>query len=93
MSLPPFDNIGNLLIGSVSFLDELQIDYQFTFNLSKREDQYYTKINFRNTPNKQDIDADFQVTCSMLAKMNISYVKGEIKSVLYLVRDSSTSNY
>ncbi|OXA45784.1 putative protein tag-53 [Folsomia candida] len=54
---------------------ELQIDYQFTFNLSKKEDQYYTKINFRNTPNKQDIDADFQITCSMMAKMNISYIR------------------
>lgn len=58
------------------FSDELQIDYQFTFNLSKKEDQYYTKINFRNTPNKHDIDADFQITCSMAAKMNISFVKG-----------------
>ncbi|XP_026479999.1 attractin-like protein 1 [Ctenocephalides felis] len=55
---------------------DLTIDYQFTFNLSKKEDRHYTKINFRNSPIKPDIDADFTITCSVLAKMNIS-----IKSV------------
>ncbi|KAL1450008.1 hypothetical protein WDU94_002471 [Cyamophila willieti] len=34
---------------------DLTIDYQFTFNLSKREDQYYTQINFRNIPPKHDV--------------------------------------
>ena len=42
---------------------DLTIDYQFTFNLSKKEDRHYTQINFRNSPIKADIDADFTITC------------------------------
>lgn len=30
--------------------DNLRTDYQFTFNLSKPDDQYYTGINFMNIP-------------------------------------------
>ncbi|XP_018573311.1 attractin isoform X3 [Anoplophora glabripennis] len=56
--------------------DDLTIDYQFTFNLSKKEDRHYTQINFRNSPVKADIDADFLITCSVLAKMNITIRKG-----------------
>ncbi|KAI5713792.1 hypothetical protein M8J76_005469 [Diaphorina citri] len=51
---------------------DLTIDYQFTFNLSKREDQYYTQINFRNVPPKHDVDADFTIHCSVPSKMNIT---------------------
>lgn len=51
---------------------ELTIDYQFTFNLSKKEDRHFTKINFRNSPQKAEIDADFTITCSVPAKMDIS---------------------
>lgn len=51
---------------------DLTIDYQFTFNLSKKEDRHYTQINFRNSPVKNDIDADFTITCSVSAKMNIT---------------------
>lgn len=51
---------------------DLTIDYQFTFNLSKKEDRHYTQINFRNSPAKADIDADFTITCSVAAKMNIT---------------------
>ncbi|XP_055371628.1 attractin-like protein 1 [Condylostylus longicornis] len=51
---------------------DLTIDYQFTFNLSKKEDRHFTQINFRNSPAKPDIDADFSITCSVLAKMNIT---------------------
>ncbi|KAJ8939067.1 hypothetical protein NQ318_008670, partial [Aromia moschata] len=54
---------------------DLTIDYQFTFNLSKKEDRHYTQINFRNSPIKSDIDADFLITCSVLAKMNITVRK------------------
>lgn len=53
-------------------LDELTIDYQFTFNLSKKEDRHFRQINFRNSPQKADIDVDFSVICSELAKMNIT---------------------
>lgn len=52
--------------------DDLTIDYQFTFNLSKKEDKHFTQINFRNIPTKPDVDADFSITCSVLAKMNIT---------------------
>lgn len=51
---------------------ELTIDYQFTFNLSKKEDRHFTQINFRNSPGKPDVDADFMITCSVPAKMNIT---------------------
>lgn len=51
---------------------DLTIDYQFTFNLSKKEDRHFTQINFRNSPIKPDIDADFSIQCSVAAKMNIT---------------------
>lgn len=54
---------------------DLTIDYQFTFNLSKKEDRHFTQINFRNSPGKPDIDADFTITCSVAAKMNITVRK------------------
>lgn len=52
--------------------DDLTIDYQFTFNLSKKEDRHFTQINFRNSPTKHDIDADFAIMCSVMAKMNVT---------------------
>ena len=48
--------------------DELAIDYQFTFNLSKSDDKYLTGINFKNTPTKMDVD--FSITCSVPAKVS-----------------------
>ncbi|KYM99556.1 Putative protein tag-53 [Cyphomyrmex costatus] len=54
---------------------DLAIDYQFTFNLSKKEDRHYRAINFKNSPPKADIDAEFSITCSVLAKMNVSIKK------------------
>uniref|UniRef100_A0A1B6D320 CUB domain-containing protein n=1 Tax=Clastoptera arizonana TaxID=38151 RepID=A0A1B6D320_9HEMI len=51
---------------------DLTIDYQFTFNLSKKDDRHYTQINFKNSPPKPDVDADFSITCSVMAKMNIT---------------------
>ncbi|KAG8231674.1 hypothetical protein J437_LFUL007448 [Ladona fulva] len=61
-------------IGEIN--DDLTIDYQFTFNLSKKEDRHYTQINFKNSPPKPDVDADFHITCSVFAKMNISVKTG-----------------
>jgi len=72
--------VSPIMISWLIYLDDLQIDYQFTFNLSKKEDRHYRKINFRNTPTKPDIDADFLITCSMMAKMNISYTRGNHRS-------------
>lgn len=55
--------------------DDLAIDYQFTFNLSKKEDRHYRAINFKNSPPKPDVDADFSITCSVIARMNITIKK------------------
>ena len=52
------------------FADELAIDYQFTFNLSKSDDKHLTGINFKNTPTKMDVDVDFSITCSVPAKVS-----------------------
>ncbi|XP_022827205.1 attractin-like protein 1 [Spodoptera litura] len=51
---------------------DLAVDYQFTFNLSKKEDRHLSAINFRNAPVKPDVDADFSITCSAHARMNLS---------------------
>lgn len=59
-------------------LDDLTIDYQFTFNLSKKDDLRFTQINFQNSPSKSDVDADFSITCSVMAKMNITVRPGMI---------------
>ena len=48
---------------------DLAIDYQFTFNLSKPEDKHYTAINFKNIPTKAEVDVDFQISCSVPAKV------------------------
>uniref|UniRef100_A0A1B0BSW5 CUB domain-containing protein n=1 Tax=Glossina palpalis gambiensis TaxID=67801 RepID=A0A1B0BSW5_9MUSC len=59
---------------------ELAIDYQFTFNLSKKEDRHFRQINFRNSPVKPEIDADFTITCSVPAKMDISVARSGSKA-------------
>ncbi|XP_026322891.1 attractin-like protein 1 [Hyposmocoma kahamanoa] len=51
---------------------ELAVDYQYTFNLSKKEDRHLSAINFRNAPVKPDVDADFNITCSSHARMNLT---------------------
>lgn len=51
---------------------DLQLDFQFTFNLSKKEDRHIRQINFRNVPLKPDLDLEFSIHCSTLAKLNIS---------------------
>ena len=60
------------------FSDDLAIDYQFTFNLSKAEDKHLRGINFKNTPTKHEVDVDFSITCSVPAKMNmtVKYTSG-----------------
>lgn len=52
--------------------DDLQIDYQFTFNLSKHEDRHIRQINFFNIPTKSDVDTDFDIFCSKDTKIKIS---------------------
>ena len=52
-----------------SFTDDLAIDYQFTFNLSKSDDKHFTAINFKNEPTKMDVDVEFSISCSVAAKV------------------------
>jgi hypothetical protein len=77
--MPPGFCRGEVVTWLISgFSDDLTIDYQFTFNLSKKEDRHYTQINFKNSPPKSDVDADFSITCSVLAKMNITMKTGNL---------------
>ncbi|KAL1137929.1 hypothetical protein AAG570_009624, partial [Ranatra chinensis] len=81
---------GNPTNKSSCFYD-LTIDYQFTFNLSKKDDRHYTQINFKNSPPKADIDADFSITCSVLAKMNITIkTVNQQEKALYTAHNCST---
>jgi len=50
----------------------LTTDYQYIFNMSKPEDHFYSDINFINVPIRKDSDADFSITCSRLALVNIT---------------------
>lgn len=68
--------IGDPSIGEQCFY-KLALDFQFTFNLTKPEDLHYRQINFLNQPKRSDLNTDFHITCSVPAKMNITY-----KSVL-----------
>ncbi|XP_012937027.2 attractin [Aplysia californica] len=52
---------------------ELNTDFQYTFNLSKKEDGNYTQINFLNAPTSSDKDVDFTLNCSTPALINITY--------------------
>ncbi|XP_076062898.1 attractin-like protein dsd isoform X2 [Oratosquilla oratoria] len=62
--------VGDPLHGSCFY--DLQIDYQFTFNLSKNEDRHIGQINFFNIPTKSDVDTDFDILCSKAANIKIS---------------------
>lgn len=50
----------------------LTTDYQYTFNMSKPEDHFYSDINFINVPLRKDSDVDFTIACSRLALVNIT---------------------
>lgn len=50
----------------------LTTDYQYTFNMSKPEDHYYSDINFINVPSRKDSDVEFSIACSRLALVNIT---------------------
>lgn len=61
---------GPCLIPFVSISDDLAIDYQFTFNLTKSDDKHFTAINFKNKPTKMDVDVDFSIASSVPAKVS-----------------------
>ncbi|XP_035220041.1 attractin-like [Stegodyphus dumicola] len=64
--------VGNPEEENGSCFYNLSIDFQYTFNMSKPEDRYYTNINFMNIPVKPDVDVDFTISCSDSALVNIS---------------------
>ncbi|XP_021361114.1 attractin-like isoform X3 [Mizuhopecten yessoensis] len=87
----PHKYYGDPRKGGTCFYD-LVTDYQFTFNLSKRDDKYYTQINFMNIPSSSDRDVDFKVNCSDdKAFLNIS-VRTRSKSEVIFV-ESYSCNY
>ncbi|XP_076460551.1 attractin-like protein 1 isoform X2 [Babylonia areolata] len=51
----------------------LSTDFQYTFNLSKKEDANYTQINFLSIPSSGDRDVDFTLNCSGAALINITF--------------------
>uniref|UniRef100_A0A6G1SGD8 Attractin n=1 Tax=Aceria tosichella TaxID=561515 RepID=A0A6G1SGD8_9ACAR len=50
----------------------LTTDYQYTFNMSKPEDHFYSEINFINVPIRRESDVDFSIACSRLALVDVS---------------------
>lgn len=67
---------GNPMEEGGSCFYNLTIDFQYTFNMSKSDDRYFTRINFMNVPMKPDVDVDFTITCSEDALVNISIGAG-----------------
>ncbi|XP_037295896.1 attractin-like protein 1 isoform X2 [Manduca sexta] len=72
---------------------DLAVDYQFTFNLSKKEDRHLSAINFRNAPVKPDVDADFSIMCSAHARMNLTVRTRADPNERTLFSDVNCSNF
>ena len=72
---------------------DLQLDFQFTFNLSKKEDRHIKQINFRNVPLKPDLDLEFSVQCSTMAKLNISVRSAKVVYLRLNVNFPSRNNF
>ncbi|XP_069140084.1 attractin-like protein 1 isoform X2 [Argopecten irradians] len=88
----PHKYYGDPRNGGTCYYD-LVTDYQFTFNLSKRDDKYYTQINFMNIPSSSDRDVDFKVNCSDdKAFLNIS-VRTKSKNEVIFVESFSCNYY
>lgn len=66
------DYIGNPQDSNGSCYYNLSTSYSYTFNMSKPDDKYYTRINFINTPVSPEIDIEFSVQCQENAIVNIS---------------------
>ena len=71
---PRYSGLPSLPDGSCYY--NLSTDYQFTFNLNKAADRFYTRINFVNQlMYDNDDDIDFTIRCyKSNALFNISYV-------------------
>lgn len=61
----------------------LTMGYQYTFNMSKPDDRFYTSINFMNIPVTPDIDVEFMIHCELSAAyVNISILTGKFISII-----------
>lgn len=71
---PRYSGKPNLTDGTCYY--NLTTDYQFTFNLNKDSDRFYTKINFVNhIGHGVDDDIDFMIRCFReVAYINVTYV-------------------
>lgn len=85
--------LGDPTVPRGSCFYELAIDFQFTFNLSKKEDRHFRQINFKNSPPKAEIDADFNILCSVPAKMNITKKTGDKDKEKVLLEAHNCSNF
>lgn len=65
----------------------MRTDYQFTFNLSKPDDEHYTGINFMNIPVANDRDVDFTLNCSGPAYINITWKSKSHPQEQFLTRE------
>lgn len=80
---PRYNGLPNITDGSCYY--NLTTDYQFTFNLNKDLDRYYTKINFVNHPTRgSDDDIDFMVRC---------YRTNAVIDVSFFIAESDYSGY
>lgn len=80
---PRYFGLPNTTDGSCYY--NLTTDYQFTFNLNKDSDKYYSKINFVNHPTRvSDDDIDFMVRC---------YRTTAVIDVSFVIEDFSYSSY
>ncbi|KAJ6222083.1 hypothetical protein RDWZM_000628 [Blomia tropicalis] len=68
--------IGNPQELSGSCYYNLSTSYSYTFNMSKSDDKFYTRINFMNMPLTAEIDIEFMVGCQDSALINISVGSG-----------------
>ncbi|OTF80446.1 hypothetical protein BLA29_001100 [Euroglyphus maynei] len=66
------DYVGNPQDLNGSCYYNLSTSYTYTFNMSKPDDLFYTRINFINTPLSPEIDIEFSVQCQDSAMVNIS---------------------
>ena len=82
---------GNPKNGGTCFY-HLVTDYQFTFNLSKKDDKFYTQINFMNIPSASDRDVDFKVNCSGTSYLNIT-VRTKFHNVERVIHEAKPCTY
>lgn len=71
---------------------EVTMNYQFTFNLSKKADLQYKQINFRVSPDQPNLDTDFYIKCSVPALMNLTMKTANTKEESSIFTGQSCSN-